>query len=78
MASADPRAGGPGGRRRAGRNLDRHLAAGVQRPRQGRPAGRGRVLSRSDLFADALAGGALAAHKNGPLLLTGTAAWTRR
>ncbi|NUR26814.1 MAG: hypothetical protein HOV83_13395 [Catenulispora sp.] len=38
----------------------------------GRQAGAA-VLSRSDLFADALAGGALAAHKNGPLLLTGTA-----
>ncbi|MEY9908624.1 putative cell wall-binding protein [Catenulispora sp. MAP12-49] len=30
------------------------------------------VLSRSDTFADALAGSALAAHKKGPLLLTGT------
>ena len=28
------------------------------------------VLSRSDVFADALGGAALAAHKNGPLLLT--------
>lgn len=32
------------------------------------------VLSRSDNFADALAGNALAAQKKGPLLLTGTAA----
>ena len=30
------------------------------------------VLSRSDLFADALGGSALAAHKGGPLLLTST------
>lgn len=38
------------------------------------------VLSRSDQFADALGGAALAAHQNGPLLLTQTAslnAWTR-
>ena len=32
------------------------------------------VLSRSDQFADALGGSALAAHKNAPLLLTETAA----
>jgi hypothetical protein len=30
------------------------------------------VLSRSDTFADALGGASLAAHKNGPLLLTGS------
>lgn len=38
------------------------------------------VLSRSDQFADALGGAALAAHENAPLLLTPTAslnAWTR-
>jgi hypothetical protein len=31
------------------------------------------VLSRSDVFADALGGAALAAHRNGPLLLTNSA-----
>lgn len=34
------------------------------------------VLSRSDVFADALGGAALAAHKTGPLLLTDTKALT--
>ncbi|MFD0630275.1 cell wall-binding repeat-containing protein [Catenulispora yoronensis] len=35
-----------------------------------RQAAQSVVLSRDDLFADALGGAALAAHKNGPLLLT--------
>ncbi|WP_370375931.1 cell wall-binding repeat-containing protein [Catenulispora sp. GAS73] len=37
-----------------------------------RPQAKSVVLSRSDVFADALGGAALAAHKNGPLLLTET------
>jgi putative cell wall-binding protein len=39
----------------------------------GRPAARAAVLTRSDQYADALGGSALAAHVSGPLLLTGTA-----
>jgi hypothetical protein len=42
-------------------------SAGQNDPRQ---QAKSVVLSRSDVFADALGGAALAAHKNGPLLLT--------
>lgn len=42
-------------------------------PADKRPLAKTAVLSRSDQFADALGGSALAAHDNGPLLLTPTA-----
>ena len=43
-------------------------------PADKRPLAKTAVLSRSDQFADALGGSALAAHDSGPLLLTGTGA----
>jgi hypothetical protein len=43
-------------------------------PGDKRPLAKAAVLSRSDQFADALGGSALAAHDGGPLLLTETAA----
>jgi hypothetical protein len=43
-------------------------------PGDNRPLAKSAVLSRSDQFADALGGSALAAHDSGPLLLTETGA----
>ena len=51
----------------ASRQTWRSAGAGQNDPR---PQAKSVVLSRSDVFADALGGAALAAHKNGPLLLT--------
>ncbi len=57
------------------------LITGVEIARDAYPPGTARaaVLARSDSFADALAGAPLAAHVDGPLLLTartGLSAWT--